>query len=118
MCFLLLQEPLIVLSQSGDLSSLPLYSGLLDLGVDIKTQLVTYDYNTWLKAIEEKNRIISDVKSENVNLEKKLTIEEHEELEKQNKKRRSSFEDRRFGARYRTRTCDPMHVKHVLYQLS
>ena len=22
------------------------------------------------------------------------------------------------GARYRTRTCDPMHVKHVLYQLS
>ncbi len=23
-----------------------------------------------------------------------------------------------FGARYRTRTCDPMHVKHVLYQLS
>ena len=24
----------------------------------------------------------------------------------------------RYGARYRTRTCDPMHVKHVLYQLS
>ena len=23
-----------------------------------------------------------------------------------------------YGARYRTRTCDPMHVKHVLYQLS
>ena len=27
----------------------------------------------------------------------------------------SRFSD---GARYRTRTCDPMHVKHVLYQLS
>ena len=26
-----------------------------------------------------------------------------------------AFDD---GARYRTRTCDPMHVKHVLYQLS
>ena len=23
-----------------------------------------------------------------------------------------------YGARYRTRTCDPMPVKHVLYQLS
>ena len=50
---ILLQEPLIVLSQSGDLSNLPLYSGLLERGFDVKTQLVTYDYNTWLKAIEE-----------------------------------------------------------------
>lgn len=49
----LLEEPLIVLSQSGDLSSLPIYSDLLTRGFDIKTQLVTYDYDTWLKAIGE-----------------------------------------------------------------
>lgn len=28
------------------------------------------------------------------------------------------YKNTRHGARYRTRTCDPMHVKHVLYQLS
>ena len=53
----LLQEPLIVLSQSGDLNSLPFYSGLLERGFDIKAQLVTYDYDTWMKAIGENRGI-------------------------------------------------------------
>ena len=37
---------------------------------------------------------------------------------RQNKKVPTLLDRYFFGARYRTRTCDPMHVKHVLYQLS
>ena len=36
----------------------------------------------------------------------------------QNKKRTEKFGAFGFGGRYRTRTCDLLHVKQMLYQLS
>ena len=35
-----------------------------------------------------------------------------------NKKMTGSEEPVKFGGRYRTRTCDLLHVKQMLYQLS